>query len=225
MTEPAPQQTAAPSTEPAATVPQPTTPTAPAQPAPPKSDNPWDDPEKARAEIERLRRENASDRTQAKQNAAEQARTELAQQIGQALGLVKNDEPVDPAKLTEQLTSSQAETKQARLELAVWRAAGDTADAAALLDSRAFLSSVQNVDPADSSAITEAITQAVTSNPRLARSQPTPATPGRMAPNPAQGTSAQPPLGLKERIAAAQKDGDMRLVARLKAAQVLENSK
>lgn len=223
MSEPTqtdPQQQPA---EPAATDPQ--QPTPPVQPASPKSDNPWDDPDKARAEIERLRRENASDRTQAKHNAAEQARTELAQQIGKALGLVADNEPVDPAKLTEQLTASQSETKQARLELAVWRAAGDSADAAALLDSRAFLASVQNVDPSDGSAISEAITQAVTANPRLARSQPAPAAPGRMAPNPAQGTSAQPPLGLKERIAAAEKDGDTRTVMRLKAAMALENSK
>lgn len=52
-----------------------------------------------------------------------------------------------------------------------------------------------------------------------------PAAPGRMAPNPAQGTSAQPPLGLKERIAAAEKDGDARTAMRLKAALALENSK
>lgn len=221
MTEPAPSTDPQP-TEPAETDPQPTP---PAQPEPPKSDNPWDNPEKARAEIERLRRENASDRTQAKANAAEQARTELAQQIGKALGLVGDNEPVDPAKLTEQLTASQSETKQARLELAVWRAAGDSADASALLDSRAFLASVQNVDPSDTDGITNAITQAVAANPRLARSQPAPAAPGRMAPNPAQGTSAQPPLGLKERIAAAEKDGDARTAMRLKAALALENSK
>jgi hypothetical protein len=213
---------------PAAPVVEPAAPTAPLPaapiPAPPAAatDNPWADPDKAKAEIERLRRENASNRTQAKQNAAEEARTELAQQIGKALGLVKDDEPVDPAQLTSQLTTANDEARQARLELAVYRAAGETADAAALLDSRTFLKQVAALDPSDMDGITGAITQAVTANPRLARSQS--ATPARMAPNPAQGTSAQPPLGLKERIAAAEKDGDVRTAMRLKAAMAIQNS-
>jgi DNA repair exonuclease SbcCD ATPase subunit len=44
-----------------------------------------------------------------------------------------------------------------------------------------------------------------------------PRTAQRMAPNPAQGTSAQPPLSLSERVAEATKAGDLKTVMRLKA--------
>lgn len=225
MTEPAP---AAPVIEPPAAATPPTAP-APPVPTPPAAaakpdDNPWADPEKAKAEIERLRRENASERTQAKANAAEQARNDLAQQIGKALGLVQNDEPVDPAVLTEQLTTAQSETRKARAELAVFRAASSTdADPSALLDSVTFREKVATLDPTDTAAITAAITEAVAANPRLARSQTT-TEPPRMKPNAAQGSSAQPPLGLKERIAAAEKEGDVRAAMQLKAALAIQNS-
>ncbi len=53
-----------------------------------------------------------------------------------ALGLVE-DEPIDPAKLTESLTTAQAEAKNARVELAIFRAAAAAGgDPAALLDSQ-----------------------------------------------------------------------------------------
>jgi hypothetical protein len=45
-----------------------------------------------------------------------------------------------------------------------------------------------------------------------------------MAPNPAQGTSAQPPLSLNERIVQAQTAGDTKTVMRLKAAQAVSTS-
>jgi hypothetical protein len=80
-------------------------------------------PGAAKAEIERLRRENGSARTNAKAQAAEDAKKELAQTIGKALGLVE-DEPIDPAKLTESLTTAQADAKQAQVALAVFQNAG-----------------------------------------------------------------------------------------------------
>jgi hypothetical protein len=46
----------------------------------------------------------------------------------------------------------------------------------------------------------------------------------RMAPNPAQGSSGQPPLSLGERIAQAQAAGDTRTVMRLKAAQAVSST-
>lgn len=49
----------------------------------------------------------------------------------------------------------------------------------------------------------------------------TPSTPPRMAPNPAQGTSAQTPLGLRERITQAEQAGDMKAALRLKAQQAI----
>lgn len=142
----------------------------PVIPAP--ESNPWEDPKAAQAEIEKLRKENGAARTQAKQQAADEARQSLAQQIGKALGLVKDDEPADPAKLTEQLTATQAQAKQAALELAVFKAASASkADAAALLDSRSFLEQVATIDPTDTAALTAAISEATTSNPRLRVSQ------------------------------------------------------
>lgn len=177
------------SPEPAVATP---TPTPPADPAPsePKS-NPWDDPTAAQAEIERLRRENAKDRTNAKAQAAEDARRDLANTIGKALGIVEDGAETDPAKLTESLTASQAEAKRARVELAVFRnAAAAGADPAALLDSASFLEKVAALDPSDASALSEAIKAAVEANPRLGAA---PAGPTPPAPNPAQGAGASGP--------------------------------
>lgn len=187
-----PAAPAAPPAEPQA--PAAATPEAPkAVPTPPKAPepagNPWDDPKAAQAEIERLRKENGAARTNAKAQAAEDAKKELAQTIGKALGLVE-DEPIDPVKLTESLTASQAEAKQARVELAVFRAAAQAGgDPAALLDSSSFLKSLNDIDPNDGAAITAAITKAVESNPRLGAA---PAGPQAPAPNPAQGAASGP---------------------------------
>ncbi len=182
-----PSHTPAPSEPPAAaaTPPVPTPPAEPPKAATPEpAANPWDDPKAAQAEIERLRKENGAARTNAKAQAADDARKELAQTIGKALGLV-TDEPVDPAELTKQLTQTQAQAKQAALELAVFRATPDAAAASALLDSRSFLAKVADLDPSDTAAITAAVTQAVTDNPALGKRAP--------APNPAQGSSASGP--------------------------------
>ncbi len=190
-------------------------------PAPDKpAASPWDDPATARAEIERLRKENGAARTNAKAQAAEEARNALAQEIGKALGLVKGDEPADPVKLTEQLTATTSEARQAKLELAVFRAAQATdADPSALLDSRAFLAKLADADPTDAAAITAAVTEAVAANPRLGK----PATQG-MRPNPAQGRSASAPLGLAEQIAVAEKAGDTKTAIRLKSAMSLNRN-
>lgn len=124
--------------------------------------SPWDDPAKARAEIERLRHENAKDRTAAKENA----RRDLLKE----LGLVKdeNDHP-DPADVAKQLKAKEADARQARVELAVYRAASAAgADPAALLDSSSFLAKTADLDITDDAAIADAIRSAVESNPRLA---------------------------------------------------------
>src|SRR5690242_20319393 len=77
-------------------------------PAAPAAKDPWDDPAAARAEIEKLRKENASTRVNAKQTAAEEAKNQYAQEIGKLLGLVKDDAPATPENLTQQLTEAQA---------------------------------------------------------------------------------------------------------------------
>jgi hypothetical protein len=175
--------------------------------------NPWEDPKAAQAEIERLRKENGAARTNAKAQAADEARNELAQTIGKALGLVK-DEPVDPAKLTEQLLSAQTGTKQAQIELAVFRASGAVnGDPSALLDSRAFLAKLADIDPADSAAVAAAITAAVAENPRLGVQ----AGPRVPAPNPAQGSSANGSgTDLDAQIDAATKSGQFQRAIALK---------
>ena len=164
-----------------------TQPEAPAPTAPAKA-NVWENPDTAKAEIERLRRENGAARTNAKAQAAEEARKELANTIGKALGIVEDGAETDPAKLTESLTASQREAKQARVELAVFRnAAAAGGDPAALLDSASFLAKVADLDPSDSAALAETIAAAVEANPRLGAA---PADPKAPAPNPAQGSSA-----------------------------------
>ncbi|QIK82993.1 hypothetical protein [Sanguibacter sp. HDW7] len=146
------------------------TPQAPARPA--SADAAQDVaslPDWAQTLVKDLRAEAGAARTTAKANAATEARNTLVQDLGKALGLVKDgDTPPDPAALTAQLTEQQTAARTAQVELAVYRAATLAgADPAALLDSRAFLDSVKDVDPADATAITAAITKAITDNPRL----------------------------------------------------------
>lgn len=142
-----------------------------------------DDPEALKAEIAKLRRENASDRTNAKTKAADDARKELAQTIGKALGLVEDE--TDPVKLAEQVAASTAEAKQARLELAVYQAAvASNVDATALLDSRTFLAKVADIDPSNTTEIAAVIGEMALANPALAARTTT-----LPAPNPAQGSS------------------------------------
>lgn len=83
----------------------------------------WNDPAKAQAEILRLRRENGDERVNAKAKAADDARAEIAQTIGKALGIIKDGESLDPAKLQEQLQQRDADNRTLRVEVAVERAA------------------------------------------------------------------------------------------------------
>lgn len=188
----------------------------------PANENPWDNPDAAKAEIERLRRENAKNRTNAKAQAAEEARKDLAQTIGKALGIVEDGAETDPAKLTESLTASQAEAKKARVELAIFRnAAAAGGDPAALLDSSSFLTSLAAIDPTDATAVAEAIKTAVEANPRLGAA---PGEPRPPAPNPAQGASASgAPIGsLDAQIAEAEKARDFQKAIALKQQRAAE---
>lgn len=172
----------------------------------------------ARNEISQLRASKET-RQEAAASASAEARNELAQTIGKALGLIQEDKPVDPAELTAQLTASQGAARQAQVELAVYRNAGD-ADPSALLDSRAFLDKVKDIDPGDAAAFSAAISEAVQANPRLAAAQSAP----RMKPNPAQGASGSEPLSLAERAAQAAKDGDTRQAMLLKAQMAMQTN-
>ena len=203
--EPTPTDPKAPEPPVATATPEPPKPTEPPKAEEPKA-NPWEDPVAAEAEIKRLRQEAGAARTNAKAQAAEDARTELAQTIGKALGLVE-DEPIDPAELTKSLTAAQADAKKAQVALAVYQNAGTVGDPVALLDSTTFLASVADIDPSDTAAIQAAIARAVESNPRLAVAPGEPRVP---APNPAQGASGGGAPDLDAQIAAAQKSGDVR---------------
>lgn len=127
-------------------------------------------------ELTAARREAGAARVNAKTQAAEEAKAELAQQIGKALGLVKDDGPPDPAKLTEQITAQTSritELESARraqhVELAVHSLASKhQANTAALLDSRAFTKALAELDPAATDFSTQldaAIKTAVDANP------------------------------------------------------------
>lgn len=210
-------------TEPATTATDPTTATT-TEPAATTTTEPakvevWQDPDKARSEIERLRRENGAERTNAKAKAADEARAELAQTIGKALGLVKDDKtPVDPAEITKQLADAQAAQRTTAVELAVYRTAADHGgDPNALLDSRTFLAKVSDLDPsaADFTAqVAAAVKAAVADNPKLkATAQAAGASTVDHA-----GGSGEKVTTLAEQIAAAEKAGDIATSIRLKSA-------
>lgn len=142
--------------------------TSPAAPAP--GDGLPDDPAALKAEILRLRGENASARTNAKQAAADQARKELTAELAKALGLAPDEQ--DPAKLTEQLTAAQAAQREAQIMLAVHQsAAAAGVDATKLLNRYDFRTGLAQLDPAKPDGITAAITAAVTADPTLKLAQ------------------------------------------------------
>lgn len=147
-------------------------------PAKPADDT--DDPVKLKAQIAALRKENGKDRTDAKTKAAETAKAELAQQIGKALGLVKDDEPADPTKLAAQVAESAETARQAQVELAVFKAASPAgADPMKLVDSRSFMAKVAKLDPtADGfgKKVADAVAEHLKDNPA---SKATPAAPHR----------------------------------------------
>jgi hypothetical protein len=81
----------------------------------------------------------------------------------------KGDEKPTADQLTKALADRDADAKQAKAELAVYKAAAKNgADAEALLDSRGFLAKLGDIDPTNEKALDKAITDAVTANPKLA---------------------------------------------------------
>ncbi len=130
----------------------------------------------SREYVEKLRRENAAAREKAKTEAAtaaEAATSALTQSIGKALGLVKDDEKVDPEALIAQAqTERQAaidEANATRRDLAVLRnAAKHDANTDELLDSATFNRKLAALDPsADdfASQVDALIAETVTGNP------------------------------------------------------------
>ena len=80
----------------------------------------------------------------------------------------KGDEKPTAEQLTKQLAERDTATKQAQTELAVYKLAGKHgADADALLDSRAFLAKIADIDHTKTADVEKAIKEAVESNPKL----------------------------------------------------------
>jgi hypothetical protein len=158
-------------------------------------------PDWAQALIRNTRDEAAQARTKAREDAAAAARSEIAQQIGAALGITPAGQAPDPAQLQTQIAQLTADRRRQDIENAAYRAAnGLGANPDLLLDSNAFLANAHQLDPtaADfSTRLAAAVTSAVTSNPYLkAGTQPGAVTPPpTFAPNPAQqaGNGAPPP--------------------------------
>jgi hypothetical protein len=138
------------------------------------SDDKGGDPAATIARLEKdlasARAEAGKARTTAKQQAADEAVKQVTDQIATALGLKKDDKP-DPAKLAEQITAAQRDARESKVELAVFRnASKHQGDASALLDSRSFLRTLADLDPAAKdfdSKVADAIKTAVDDNPKL----------------------------------------------------------
>lgn len=127
-------------------------------------------------ELAYARGEAGKARTAAKQQAADDAVKELTQQLGKALGFVKDDDtPPDPKALAEAIaqkdtTISEKDSviRAKDVELAVWsRADKLQARAGALLDSRSFVAKLAELDPSEkgfTAALDTAIKEAVKEN-------------------------------------------------------------
>lgn len=137
-----------------------------------------DDTEALKAEISRLRRENAKDRTDAKAKAADDARNTLVADLAKALG-ISQTEKVTVESLQEQLSGKDGElakaleaAKTAATQTAIIRAASAAnADADLLLDSARFQATLADVDTTDSKAVETAITSWVKDHPKFAATQ------------------------------------------------------
>lgn len=157
--------------------------------------------------IRDLRTESAERRT--KLTAAEQAQQDAIRALAKAAGIDlpgQQDTAPDPAALAEQLTATQVRARTAAVELAVYRAAAKhSGDPDALLDSRAFLAKVADLDPASAdftTAVESAITEAVTANPKLKAVQATGASSvDHSAGGPGEG-APRTPKSLEDAIAA-----------------------
>lgn len=153
------------------------------------------------------RKEAAKERTAAKQQAADAAVADLTAKLGKALGLVKDDAPADPKALADAialkeaaLTEREAALRAKDVELAVWaRADKQSAKAAALLDSRAFLRAIADLDPSEkgfATALDDAIKAAVKNNPGFAAAPAATASGADLSGGPGEGSARQRPTSL-----------------------------
>lgn len=158
------------------------------------------DPEQLRKMVKDLRKEAAKDRVAGKEKAADEARRAVLDEISKALGLSKSDEA--PELTVEQLTAELAESKAAghasALELAVYKAAGDLADPARLLDSQSFHTALKDVDLTDGEAVKNAIATFTKEHTHFAKTQ---AVSGASAVDTPAGSGTEKPKNLQDAIA------------------------
>lgn len=132
-------------------------------------------------EWEKRAKDNAAATKTAVAKAVDEAKSSLAQEIGKALGLVKEDaEDTDPAKLLTrlqeqqgQITDAQGDAIAARVEATVLRLAySNGVDGDKLLDSRAFCEEIDGLDASDAKQfradLKRLITEAAKKDQRLA---------------------------------------------------------
>ncbi|NUQ95282.1 MAG: hypothetical protein HOY79_01525 [Streptomyces sp.] len=224
MSEPTPE------TPPAPAAPEPPTPTPaapepaaapqaepqPSTPAAPSAASVDELPSWAQREFKKLRDEAAGNRVKAKEvtDSLAQFKAEQDQQrqaFAKALGLAP-DEPPTAEQLTEQLNATKAErdaqqarARQTAVELAVFRAAAaEQVDGNALLDSRAFVSALDGLDPSADNfgqQVKDAIAAASEANPRYKLAPPAPAAPEPPAPPAVPKSGAEfgaPPQGPRQ---------------------------
>lgn len=122
----------------------------------------------------------AADAAAAKATGYEEKFATAVEGLTRALGLTP--EPDEPERSPEERIADLTDSyRQARIELAVYRAAhGAGGDPDALLDSRGFLTKAYGLDPAADGfdqAIATAIGEAVTANPKLRAPEVTPVVP------------------------------------------------
>ena len=158
------------------------------------------DPEQLRKMIKDLRKEAAKDRVAGKEKAAEEARRAVLDEISKALGLSKSGEAPEltAEQLTAKLTESKAAERASALELAVYKAAGDLADPARLLDSQSFHTALKDVDLTDGEAVKNAIASFTKEHPHFAKTQ---AVSGASAVDTPAGSGTEKPKNLQDAIA------------------------
>lgn len=139
--------------------------------------------------------------------AADQAASrydQLVQTLGKGLGLIKDDEgeAPDADALAAQVSESQAAAQEAARELAVYKAArGANADPDKLLDSRSFLASIKDVDPADQAAVKAAVEDAVKANQSFALGRVSSASTADTASGPGGGSAPKAEVSLTDALA------------------------
>lgn len=157
-----------------------------------------------------VRSEAAANRIKARD--AEKTADDRIKAAMKALGL---DDKADPAEVAKQAATerdtARAEHREVALELAIFRNAGD-ANPNALLDSRAFMKSISEIDPTDTPKITAAIIEAIKGNASL-KSVPTQAV-GASSVQHTSGSGSAPDIDVQ--IADATKHGDHTEAIRLK---------